>query len=134
MTTTPPDMSEPAIVTRIREICLDYPQTSEDIKWENTVFLVREKIFALVSLQDDGQVGVWLKAAKGVQEALVGADPEHYFRPPYFGPKGWVGAWVSPECRPVWPVVEDLIDESFRLVAPKRVVRLLPDERTGNRK
>jgi hypothetical protein len=125
MTRHPLDSSHPALMASLRDLCLTYPQTTEDIKWENPVFLVHERIFVLVSQRDEGRVGLWLKAGKGVQEAFVGADPERYYRPPYLGPKGWLGAWISPESQPIWPVIEDLIDESFRLVAPKRVVALL---------
>ena len=119
------DNTQPILMSTLRDICLSYPQTSEDIKWDNPVFLVQERIFVLVSLREPDQVGIWLKAGAGVQETFTGADPVRYYRPPYFGPKGWLGAWVSPERLPVWPVIEDLIDESYRLVAPKRLVRLL---------
>lgn len=134
MTTTPPDMSEPAIVTRIREICLDYPQTSEDIKWENTVFLVREKIFALVSLQDDGQVGVWLKAAKGVQEAF-GRSRSRALLPAALLRSEGMG-WSLGFSRVPASLAGGRRPDRRELPSgsPKRVVRLLPDERTGNRK
>jgi hypothetical protein len=39
----------------------------------------------------DGRVAVWLAAPEGQQEALIAADPEVYFRPPYVGHRGWVG-------------------------------------------
>lgn len=116
------------LLATLRDMCLAYPHTGEDIKWDNPVFLVHAKIFVLVSFQADDRTSIWVKAAPGVQETFVGADPDRYFRPPYFGPKGWLAAWVSPESHPIWPVIEDLIDESFRLVAPKRVARLLPDQ------
>jgi len=125
MSTTPLDHRQADLMATLRDLCLTYPQTSEEIKWENPVFLVHRRIFVLVHSADDGRVGIWLKAGKGVQEAFVEADGERYYRPPYFGPKGWLGAWVSAESQPIWPVIEDLIDESFRLVAPKRVVALL---------
>ena len=124
--------SQVAVLETLRDICLNYPQTSEVIKWENPVFLVHGRIFVLVSVGDDDRMAIWLKAGKGVQEAFVGADSERYFRPPYFGPKGWLGAWVSASSQPIWPVIEDLIDESFRLVAPKRVVALLEQPRPSD--
>ena len=33
---------------------------------------------------------VWLAAAPGVQEELIAAFPERFFRPPYVGHRGWV--------------------------------------------
>jgi hypothetical protein len=43
----------------------------------------------------DGHVAVWLPAGPGVQEALVEEAPDVYFRPPYVGSAGWVGAELS---------------------------------------
>ena len=61
-----------------------------------------------------------------MQEALVGSDPERFFVPQYTGPKGWVGAWLDVD--PDWDEIAELIEESYRLVAPKRLVAQL-DER-----
>jgi hypothetical protein len=36
-------------------------------------------------------LAVWLPAPLGEQEAMVLADPERFFRPPYVGPRRWVG-------------------------------------------
>jgi len=51
---------------------------------------------------------------------LVEADPEIFFVPPYVGPSGWVG--VRLDRKPEWSMVSDLVDQAYRLVAPKRLV------------
>ncbi len=43
----------------------------------------------------DGRVAVWLPAAPGMQTVLIQEAPEIYFRPPYVGVSGWIGAEVS---------------------------------------
>ena len=66
----------------------------------------------------DGHIGVWLPAAPGVQAALIEEAPDTYYRPPYVGVAGWVGAELS-------KVNDDqlgaLIREAFRIVTSKRV-------------
>ncbi|MDQ2683527.1 MAG: hypothetical protein M3Y37_08360, partial [Chloroflexota bacterium] len=69
----------------------------------------------------DGRPSVWVKAGPGVQESLVAGDPGRYLRPPYLGAKGWLDIWPDAE-----PDPDDLTDHvvtSYRLIAPKRIVR-----------
>ena len=70
---------------------------------------------------------VWCKAAPGNQALMVRAEPERYFVPPYVGPSGWVGVWL--DGNPDWTEVQELMSDSYRLVAPKRLAaRLGGDE------
>lgn len=108
---------------RLRDLCLGYPEATERVTWEQQTFRVREKIFAMAN-PDPGDTNVLLKAGPGVQELLINADPARFFRPAYVGPKGWIGIRLF---EPVdWGEVGDLIDASYRLVAPKRLVAQLP--------
>jgi hypothetical protein len=68
-----------------------------------------------------------LKAGSGVQELLVAAAPERFFVPPYVGHAGWVGVHLGG--RSVgWREIDELVRQSYRLVAPKRLAaRLTPD-------
>ena len=68
-------------------------------------------------------VGLWLKAPEGMQRALVEAQPERFYVPKYVGPKGWVGVRMD---GPVdWAMVDELVRQSYRLIAPKRLVATL---------
>lgn len=116
---------DPAIMTPLREICLPYPEAAEAEPFGTPAFQVRRKNFAMVSAMD-GRVAVWCKAAPGVQEALIAAEPDRYFRPPYVGPKGWIGIWLFASATPdEWEAVADAVDDSYRLIAPKRLVKQL---------
>ena len=68
-------------------------------------------------------LSLWLPAPAGAQEALVGSDPDRYFRPPYVGHRGWVG--VVLDTRPDWPVVAGLVEEAYRHVASAQLVAQL---------
>ena len=72
----------------------------------------------------NGRPSLWCKAPPGAQEVLVGAEPERYFRPPYVGHHGWVGAWIDGDDVD-WPYAAELIDQSYRMTAPKRLQKLL---------
>lgn len=54
---------------------------------------------------------------------LVAAEPERYFVPPYVGQHGWVGFWLDVELD--WELVTDLVQKSYRMTAPKRLVAQL---------
>jgi len=49
----------------------------------------------------------------------VGSDPKRFFVPPYVGHHGWIGVWLDVEID--WDEVADLIEESYRMTAPKRL-------------
>lgn len=85
-------------------------------------FRVRGKIFVFTSEDyDDHPLSMTVKAGPGAQQVLVGSDPELFFVPAYIGPKGWVGMRL--DGKPLdWPLVEDLVKDSYRLIAPKRLV------------
>lgn len=114
---------------RIRKICLALPEAVEKPFGGHTspAFRVRDKIF--VFCYQEGRPGISLKAAPGEQQALVSSDPERLFVPPYSGSKGWVGAYTDVDQD--WDQVAELIEDSYRLIAPKRLVALL-DEPKGD--
>jgi len=107
---------------------MDYPGTEE--VWEGSVgkpvWKVRGKIYVMQHPMD-GKPSLWIKAPKGVQEALVASDPDRWFRPPYVGHNGWVGTWLDGDI--AWPEVEDLIDDAWRMTATKAQVRELDARR-----
>ena len=74
----------------------------------------------------DGRVALWCKSSADAQEMLVRADPEIFFVPPYVGPSGWVGIRLDRDID--WSLVANLLEEGYRMVAPKRAIALL-DER-----
>jgi predicted DNA-binding protein (MmcQ/YjbR family) len=111
---------------RLRTICLALPEAIERETWGAATFRVREKIFAMGGLTD-GRARVSCKARPGQQAALVQADPARFFVPPYVGPKGWLGVYLGDGTD--WDELADLIEESYRMTAPKRVAALLDQPR-----
>ncbi|MFB4307468.1 MmcQ/YjbR family DNA-binding protein [Actinomadura sp. GTD37] len=115
-------MSDVDVPTRIREICLSLPEAAEKPFGGHTApsFRVRDKLFVMTS--EDG-LSMMFKAGPGVQEALVAENPEVFFVPKYVGGKGWVGARLDVDHD--WDEIAELIEDSYRLIAPKRLAKLL---------
>lgn len=109
-------------LTRLREICLSLPGATEQPFGGHTApsFRVRGKFFVMTS--EDGR-SMTFKAGPGVQEALVAADPRRFFVPAYVGPKGWVGACFDADQD--WGEIAELIEDSYRLIAPNRLAAML---------
>jgi predicted DNA-binding protein (MmcQ/YjbR family) len=82
---------------------------------------VRDKIFCATGQTERPRMNV--KGAPGAQAALVGSDPERFYVPAYTGSKGWVGVWLDGDLD--WDEIAELVGESYRLIAPKRLVALL---------
>ncbi len=109
----------------IRVFCLSLPEAHEVEAWERPTFRVRNKIFAMPRERDGERPSLWCKAAPGVQTLLVSGDPETFYAPPYVGPKGWIG--IGLDANADLDYVCALIEESYRLVAPKTLVKRLDE-------
>jgi hypothetical protein len=78
---------------RVRRICLALPEAFEKDAWGEPTFRVKT-IFAMsgaAARHGKGRDVLWCNAPEGLQEAIVGADPERFFVPPYMGVSGWIG-------------------------------------------
>lgn len=110
----------PSRLARLRAISLALPGATEKQAWGDPTFRVRDKIFAMQKGNyEGGRPSLWLKAAEGAQAMLVEADAKRFFVPPYVGNKGWIGIYLDGR-EPNWAMLQDLIQQSYELIAPKR--------------
>jgi hypothetical protein len=107
-------------IERVRAICLRLPEAVEKSFGGHTApaFRVRDKLFVMTS--EDG-TSMTMKAPPGVQQILVGSDPDRFFVPKYVGPKGWIGVRLDLRHAPDWDELAEMIVESYCLTAPKRL-------------
>jgi predicted DNA-binding protein (MmcQ/YjbR family) len=103
---------------RLRAICLASPEAREVVIKRGPTYRIDEKIFALDRLVE-GRATAWFKAPAGAQGVLIGADPERFFSPPYYGSKGWIGMRLDRQ--PDWGEVGSLAKRSYCLIAPRRL-------------
>src|SRR5256885_16799423 len=110
-------------VDRLRAICLAVPGATEKVAWGEPTWRVRGKLFAQLDDHHHGadHIAVWLPAPLGEQEAMVFTDPARFFRPPYVGPRGWVGVRI--DRRPSWTVVAKLVKQAYHMVAAPETTR-----------
>jgi hypothetical protein len=116
-------------VTRRRfgQVCLALPEAVHDSQTgQHDAYLVRNKKFAyyLDDHHGDGRLALCCRAPAGQNTALAEADPARYFFPAYIGPRGWVGYYLDVATLD-WDEVADLVQESYLMVAPKRLAALL---------
>lgn len=104
-----------SILDRLREICLALPDSHETLTWGKPHFRVADKIFAGFGEEKDWLV-VGFKLEKAHADVLVENDAR-FRRAPYVGRHGWVSMDASQIAD--WAEVEELLLESYRLIAPR---------------
>ena len=116
-------------LTRLREICLSLPEAHEVSAWGEPTFRVKNKIFAMHASAGNhhgaGRPAVWILSVNIEQDLVLRARPDRYFKPPYVGPSGWIGAWLDKN--PPWGEIEELLRDAWRRRAPKKMVALIGD-------
>lgn len=117
------DPSGDELLDRVRRICLALPEATEGGGVGNPSWRVRDKIFAMRHDSHEGRWAIWCKAPDGAQRTLVDSDPDRYFVPPYVGVHGWVA--ISLAAEQDWDFVAELIEQSYRMTASKRLVARL---------
>ncbi|MCB0990172.1 MAG: MmcQ/YjbR family DNA-binding protein [Acidimicrobiales bacterium] len=115
------------ILARLRQLCLAMPGAQEKISHGHPAFFTK-KIFAFFggSMKVDGQ---WVQHEQAV---LVLPDPDErtalladdrFWVPAYLGPGGWIGLDLGDGTN--WDEVAELVDESYRNTAGKRLIAQL---------
>jgi len=109
----------------LRRLCLALPETTErNSHGEPTWFVRGKKTFVTYAdHHHDDLLGFWCPAPPGVQEELVAAEPERFYRPPYVGHRGWLGVRLDVDVD--WAEIGQIVLDAYRLVAPKKLVALL---------
>jgi predicted DNA-binding protein (MmcQ/YjbR family) len=118
-------------LVRLTKICLALPEASRVLSGDHAGFTVRKKTFGyfLNNHHGDGIVAVTFKAAPGDNAKLVALDPTRFYLPAYVGPRGWVGLRLDVGSVD-WDEVADFVGDSYRLVAPKRLIAII-NQRTS---
>ena len=103
----------------VRRIALSLPETIEK-SWYNTPgFRVKDKGFLRIRSEAEGGLVVFV-ADLGEKEALLAAEPDKFFTTPHYD--GYPAVLVNLTAIDV-DELRELIIESWRLKAPKRVLK-----------
>jgi hypothetical protein len=113
--------SDPAKIERLRTICLALPGVTERSSHGEPAWFVAGKLFVTSSdHHHDDRLGMWCAAPEGAQEMLVKAAPERFYRPPYVGHRGWLGAYLDIDVD--WEEIAGVVYRAYRHIAPKRLL------------
>jgi hypothetical protein len=113
--------SDPAKIARLRTICLALPGVTERSSHGEPAWFVAGKLFVTSSdHHHDDRLGMWCAAPEGAQEMLVKAAPERFYRPPYVGHRGWLGAYLDIDVD--WEEIAGVVYRAYRHIAPKRLL------------
>jgi predicted DNA-binding protein (MmcQ/YjbR family) len=106
----------------LRDAALAYPEAHEDFPWGHRAIKVRGKAFVFMS-KDEPSLSLSVKLPASAEGALQFpfCEPTHYG----LGRSGWVTAEFDPKDRPPLDMLRSWIDESYRAVAPRKLVATL---------
>src|SRR2546423_1532241 len=103
---------------------LEFPGAVEDHPWGESVAKVNGKIFVFFGVgEGTADIGIAVKLDESLEQALAipGAEPTGYG----LGRAGWVSVTLGKPGQPPLAVLKDWVEESYRRVAPKRLVKEL---------
>lgn len=103
----------------LRLRALSYPETVEEHPWGETAIKVRGKVFLFLGqMEGDTTFSVKLPHSGEAALTLPFASPTGYG----LGKHGWVSARLAPTADAPLDLFREWIDESYRAVAPKKLV------------
>jgi predicted DNA-binding protein (MmcQ/YjbR family) len=102
---------------KLLEFALSFPGALEDHPWGESVAKVNGKIFVFLGPSTSKRVTVKLDESHGHALAIEGAEPTGYG----LGKSGWVTVPLRAPGVDLG-LLRDWVEESYRIVAPKRLV------------
>lgn len=105
----------------LRKLALAYPHATEEHPWGQSAFKVKRKTFLFLTLLGTGKLNLSLKLPESHRLALLNrfAAPTGYG----LGKSGWITASFEGTEEPPLDLLAEWLEESFRAVAPKTVLR-----------
>ncbi|WP_170814584.1 MULTISPECIES: MmcQ/YjbR family DNA-binding protein [Streptomyces] len=119
----PPPRAALAKWEKVRSFALGLPGAGEEFPWGDTVVKVNKKIFVFLGVTDGSHpLGVGVKLTDEVSHAHAlscpGAEPSGYG----LGKAGWVRVPLAGKGAPAAELLCDWVEESYRTVAPKKLI------------
>ena len=110
---------------RLRALCLALPEVTERLSHGEPTWFVRGKrtFVTFADHHHDDRLAFWCAAPPGAQQQMVETEPERFFRPPYVGPRGWLG--VRLDVSVDWDEIAQIVVDAYRTIAPAKLVAQL---------
>ncbi|WP_340556579.1 MmcQ/YjbR family DNA-binding protein [Streptomyces sp. GSL17-111] len=121
-----------AVWEAVREFALTLPGAVEEFPWGESVVKVNRKVFVFLGGGDGGpSPGITVKLADAEVHAHALSCPDAAPAGYGLGRSGWVGVPLAPEGAPGAELLREWVEESYRTVAPRRLVAELDAARSG---
>jgi predicted DNA-binding protein (MmcQ/YjbR family) len=107
----------------LRAFALSLPGAVEEFPWGDRVMKVNKKVFVFMGQHEDGSLGISTKlpGSAAIALTLPFAEPTGYG----LGKSGWVSARFEANEKPPLDMLKAWIEESYRAIAPKKMVAAL---------
>jgi predicted DNA-binding protein (MmcQ/YjbR family) len=109
----------------LRDYALTFPEVTEDHPWGHRAMKVKGKVFVFLGGEQKGgkelSLSVKLPSSRDMAVDLPFAEPTGYG----MGKHGWVSARFTKVSDVPLDLMKAWIDESYRTIAPKKLVKLL---------
>jgi predicted DNA-binding protein (MmcQ/YjbR family) len=113
----------------LRKHALSYPDANEEFPWGHSAFKINGKTFLFTYVEGElFSLSMKLPETGNVALALPFAEPTGYG----LGKSGWVTARFEGKAEIPVDMLLEWVDESFRAIAPKRVLVKLTDRRAAS--
>jgi phosphoribosylglycinamide formyltransferase-1 len=115
-------VSEDRRLARLTKVSLALPEAERELVGRHARFHVRGKSFAwyLDDHHGDGIVSVSCKMALDENREVAALDPARFYLPAYMAHRGWIAMRLDVG-KIDWNEVVELVAESYRLIAPRRL-------------
>lgn len=133
MNSSPRGAPPPAILNRLRTICLDLPEAREEAAWAGVRWSIAKKNFAHILMLDGGWPPTYARAAT-IDSGCVctfrlsrqQCAAPRFRRAPFFRPVWFPNiAGVVIDARTDWDELELLLKGSYRVLAPTKLAALV---------
>ena len=130
------------VLGRVREIALAFPEAYEKISHGRPAFFVTKMFVMYGGSVKPPAKGDYIQYPQSIMvkvdasdRAALEQDPR-FFYPAYLGSSGWLGldlnARKTGDMAVDWDEVGELVDASFRLIAPKKLITRLDQVRPAS--
>jgi predicted DNA-binding protein (MmcQ/YjbR family) len=107
---------------RLRELALAFPEVREEFPWGHSAMKVKGKAFVFISASEEGLSLSMKLPSSGVMALMLPfASPTGYG----LGKSGWVTCKFAPGDEIPFELLQEWLDESYRAIAPKKLVAKL---------
>jgi hypothetical protein len=112
------------VLNRLRTIALAFPDATEVVAHGRPTFR-GGKMFGMYGggVKGGARFDQSLLFKVDENERVALQQDSRFFYPAYVGPYGWLGLDLS--TRPEWNEVAELLDASYRMIAPKKLIARL---------